>query len=131
MDDPGSQDEAGKEHRVPLSGSAGFILGMAEDLCRGDGLVFSGAAGRPIGESVLLARCKVDKLGCTPHGFRSSFRDWAAERTTYSREAIELSLAHAPGGKVEMAYFRSDLLDQRRALMEEWGQFVTGIKPPF
>ncbi len=128
---PAHRMKAGKEHRVPLSGSATFVLGQARDLGRGDGLVFPGAAGHPIAESVLLDRCKADKLGCTPHGFRSSFRDWAAERTSYSREAIEFSLAHAPGGRVEMAYFRSDLLEQRRALLEEWGQFVTGIKPPF
>ena len=128
---PAHRMKGGKQHRVPLSGAARFILGQVRDLGRGDGLVFPGAAGRPIGECVLLARCKADKLGCTPHGFRSSFRDWAAEQTNYSREAIELSLAHAPGGKVEMAYFRSDLLEQRRALLEEWGQFVTGIKPPF
>ena len=66
----------------------------------------------------------MDEIGGTPHGFRASFRDWAAEKSGASREAIELSLAHAVGGAVETAYFRSDLLEQRRPLMDAWAEYV-------
>ena len=63
-------------------------------------------------------------LGCSPHGCRSSFRDWAAEHSGASREAIEMSLAHVVGNAVERAYLRTDLLDQRRELMQAWGDFL-------
>ncbi len=73
---------------------------------------------------MLLRRMKVD--GVTVHGFRSTFRDWAAEVANAPREVAEMSLAHKVGSDVERAYARSDLLDRRRALMERWSQFVTG-----
>ena len=73
---------------------------------------------------MLLRRMKVD--GVTVHGFRSTFRVWAAEAANAPREVAEMSLAHKVGSNVERAYFRSDLLDRRRVLMERWARFVTG-----
>ena len=67
----------------------------------------------------------------TVHGFRSSFRDWAAECTSATYAAMELSLAHHVGNAVERAYARSDLLEQRRTLMDQWGEHVIGCGPPF
>ena len=63
----------------------------------------------------------------TPHGFRSSFKDWATEQTNVRTEAIEMALAHAVGSKVEQAYRRGDLLEQRRLLSEEWGKFCVSL----
>ena len=64
-----------------------------------------------------------------PHGFRSSFRDWAAEETEHRREVIEAALAHVVGNKVEAAYARSDLFERRRRLMDDWAQYVAGTVP--
>ena len=72
---------------------------------------------------MLLRRMKRDDL--TTHGFRSTFRDWAAERTSYPREVVEMALAHAIGNKVEAAYRRGDLFEKRRQLMIDWANFCT------
>ncbi|MCY4056838.1 MAG: integrase, partial [Gammaproteobacteria bacterium] len=66
------------------------------------------------------------KIGAVPHGFRASFRDWAAERTEVPREVCELALAHVNRDRVEAAYRRSDLFERRRALMEQWSAFLAG-----
>jgi len=71
---------------------------------------------------MLLRRMKRDDL--TVHGFRSSFRDWAAERTSFPSEVVEMALAHAVGSKVEAAYRRGDLFDKRRRLMDAWAEFL-------
>ena len=71
---------------------------------------------------MLLRRMKVE--GTTVHGFRSTFRDWASEQSGVSRELAELSLAHQIGTEVERAYARSDLLDQRRDLLQQWSDYV-------
>lgn len=73
---------------------------------------------------MLLRRMKRDDL--TAHGFRSSFSDWAAERTAYPREVVEMALAHAIESKVEAAYRRGDLFEKRRQLMEAWARFCAG-----
>jgi integrase len=73
---------------------------------------------------MLLRRMKVE--GITVHGFRSAFRDWAAEQSGFSRELAEMSLAHQVGSEVERAYARSDLLEKRRSLLESWNRFVAG-----
>jgi integrase len=73
---------------------------------------------------MLLRRMGVE--GVTVHGFRSTFRDWAAEVAHAPREVAELSLSHRIGSKVEKAYARADLLEQRRKLMESWSDYVTG-----
>ena len=95
------------------------------------GLVFPAPSGKRLSTHGLSSRAKREGLGCVPHGFRSSFRDWAAEKSNSTREAIEISLSHAVGTTVEIAYFRSDLLEQRRPLMEAWADFVEPQVSPF
>jgi integrase len=116
---PGERMKAGKRHRVPLSDAALECLGTP-------------ATGQvlPIGRHGIALRRELTRLsiaGTTVHGFRSSFRQWAAERTAFSRNAIELSLAHEVAqNQAEDAYLRdSDLLEQRRKLMEQWATFCT------
>lgn len=69
-----------------------------------------------------------EKDNVTAHGFRSTFRDWAAEQTSYAREVIEQALAHTLQNKVEAAYFRSDLFEKRRALMEDWAAYCYSME---
>ena len=111
-----------REHRVPLTDAAVAIL----ERHRGDSdVVFaSPRTGRALSD---MAFSRVTgKLGTTVHGFRSAFRDWAAEsKAKYEHAVIEMSLAHAPGTATERAYHRSDLFDKRRALMTDWAEFVT------
>jgi integrase len=125
---PASRMKGGREHRVPLSGAAAAILDqMRPDGTFGDGLVFPGSIeGQPIGERT-IART-VERMGrreVTVHGFRSCFRDWAAERTAFPNEVAEMALAHAVGSKVEAAYRRGDLFDKRRQLAEAWAKFCS------
>jgi integrase len=123
---PGSRMKGGETHRVPLTDE---MLAIVEPLkaLRSE-VVFEGQKRhRPLSNMamlMLLRRMKVE--GVTVHGFRSTFRVWAAEVANAPREVAEMSLAHKVGSNVERAYFRSDLLDRRRALMERWTQFVTG-----
>ena len=122
---PASRMKMDKPHRVPLSVQAQGVLDEAREKLGGkSGLVFPGPGGNQVSGNCLPNRTREDNIGCVPHGFRSSFRDWAAEESGASREAIELALAHTVGGAVETAYFRSDLLEQRRPLMEKWADFV-------
>ena len=134
---PASRMKMSRPHRVPLSRQAADVLTQARDELGTEGLKsFEGAIGaqygvlfpahngRMLGVNILKLRLQREGVNCVPHGFRSSFRDWAAEQTNYTREAIELSLAHVPGGAVEMAYFRSDLLEGRRELMQDWADFA-------
>jgi integrase len=121
---PAERMKAGREHRVPLSNSALVILKKMSAL--GDpSYVFPGARkNRPLSNMALLMvlrRMKRDDL--TAHGFRSTFRDWAAEQTTFSSEVAEMALAHAVGSKVEAAYRRGDLFVKRQAIMEDWARY--------
>ena len=124
---PGERMKAGKPHRVPLSSRAMGILGEARSLSEGNGLVFpaprSGGVLSDMAFTQLLRRLDLDFV---PHGLRSSFRDWAAEKTNASHAVMEKALAHTVGNATEAAYFRSDLLDQRRPLMDEWSEFLEG-----
>jgi integrase len=117
--------EARVEHRVPLSDQALEVL-RQEAKRQVNDVVFSGQkAGRPLSNMaflMMLRRMGRDDL--TVHGFRSTFRDWAAERTTVAPEVAEAALAHTIANKVEAAYRRSDLFEKRRALMREWGSFL-------
>ena len=132
---PGSDDKtgrrmkAGREHAVPLSNRCAAILTSAKALSRDDELIFPDSqSGKAMSENqFLVAR---DALGytkdkCTPHGFRSSFRDWAAEETIFPAEVVEMALAHAIKSKVEAAYRRGHLLTKRAELMEAWAQYAT------
>ena len=125
---PAERVKSGREHRVPLSPPALAIIQTMQKECpteHGDGLVFpSGKRGRTISSMVLLALLKrMGRSDFTIHGFRSTFRDWAAERTNYPREVAEMALGHAVSDKVEAAYRRSDLFEKRRRLMAEWARF--------
>ena len=121
---PATRIKAGKEHRVPLSQRALKILKNMQGLS--SEFVFPGdIPGRPLGEKALwkvLHRMKLDET-ITVHGFRSTFRDWAAERTNYPNHVVEMALAHAIGDKTEAAYRRGDLFDKRRRLMDEWARY--------
>ena len=91
-------------------------------------LVFTDRDGMPLDTKQfrrLLERCGI---ACVPHGFRSSFRDWAAEETDHPREVIEAALAHVVQNKVEAAYARSDLFDRRRRLMDDWAAYLDGTR---
>ena len=125
---PGERMKAGREHRVPLTGAVLDVLRQAKALDDGSGLVFPSPVrrGRPLSDVTLtkVLRDKGIAERATVHGFRSSFRDWCAE-TGKVREIAEAALAHTVKG-VEGAYFRSDLFDRRRRLMEAWAGFVTG-----
>jgi integrase len=125
---PASRMRAQREHRVPLSREALDILREVKRVRTTD-LVFPGyRAGTKMSVSSLLTALKAAGGGAaTVHGFRSTLRDWAAERTTISREVAEMALAHTIGDKVEAAYRRGDLMAKRSAMMEEWATFVRTI----
>jgi integrase len=92
--------------------------------------VFASAiTGKPLSNMAMLELLRGMRSGETVHGFRSSFRDWASERTNFPREVCELALAHAVSDKVEKAYRRGDLLDKRRRLMEAWAGFLARPVP--
>jgi integrase len=113
-----------KEHRVPLSAPALALL-KALPRVAGNDHVFPGArSGQGLGDVALFSFLRTMGRGdVTVHGFRSSFRDWAAEQTNYPRDVCEMALAHAIAGSVEEAYRRGDLLDKRRRLMDDWAKF--------
>jgi integrase len=121
---PAERMKAAREHRVPLSPRALRIVTDLEDSRTSD-FVFSGEkAGRPLSGmslEMVLRRMKVE--GATVHGFRSSFRDWAAECTNFPNEVCEAALAHVIGNKAEAAYRRGDLFDKRRKLMDAWAAY--------
>jgi integrase len=125
----GARMKGGKEHRVPLCDRALAILREVrpEDDAPNpaEQFLFSGGkVGRPLSNMtflMLLRRMGRDDL--TAHGFRSTFRDWAAERTSFPSEVVEMALAHAVGDKVEAAYRRGDLFNKRRRLMDAWADF--------
>ncbi|MCJ2137442.1 integrase arm-type DNA-binding domain-containing protein [Methylobacterium sp. J-026] len=121
---PAARMKAGREHRVPLSERAREVLARARELGGGSALVFPGRAGdRPLSNMVFLMALRRMGASITAHGFRSSFRDWAAEATNLPREVAEMALAHTIENRVEAAYRRGDLLEKRRELMELWGSF--------
>ncbi|MCY3747071.1 MAG: tyrosine-type recombinase/integrase [Acidobacteria bacterium] len=122
---PGERTKTGAPHRVPLSAEAMAALERARALDDRGGLVFPGRQrGRELSNMTLTKILRDNGLAdrATVHGFRSAFRDWCAE-TGAPREVAEAALAHTVGG-VEGAYFRSDLFERRRALMDEWAAFL-------
>ena len=88
--------------------------------------MFPGQGGTPISITRLPRLLQDLKVAAVPHGFRSSFRDWAAEETSHPREVVEAALAHVVGNQTEAAYARSDLFERRRHLMDEWGAYLGG-----
>jgi integrase len=127
---PGTRMKAGKDHRVPLSEAAMTVLTRMAEI-RQCAFVFPGQKKeRPLSNMVFLQLLKrMKRTDLTAHGFRSTFRDWAAERTAFSRDVAEMALAHTIGDKVEAAYRRGDLFDKRREMMETWATFCA-ILPP-
>lgn len=123
---PARRMKAGREHRVPLSAAALAILEHMLPLrSAADGLVFPGKkADRPLSVMALSMALRRLAPDVTVHGFRSTFRDWAGDRTTFAREIAEAALAHVVGDNTERAYRRSDALDKRRILMDAWAQFA-------
>jgi integrase len=127
---PASRMKAGKEqHRVPLSDAALAVLQQMHDI-RHSGYVFPGGReGRPLSETSLLMLLRRMGHGeITAHGFRSTFRDWAAERTNFPREVAEMALAHAIPDAVEAAYRRGDLFEKRRKLMDAWAAYCAKVE---
>ena len=127
---PGKRYKTGREHRIPLSKAALHVLEQARLLDDGSGLIFPSPMrrGRPLSDMTLTKVLRDTGLAerATVHGFRSTFRDWCAD-TGKAREIAEAALGHVVGG-VEGAYFRSDMFDRRRRLMDSWAAFVTGAE---
>jgi integrase len=125
---PARRMKAGREHRVPLSSRAVEALHVMQAV-RTTEYVFPGTKqGRPLSVMALEMMLRRMKVDATVHGFRSAFRDWVGERTSYPRELAEAALAHLVGDAVERAYRRGDALEKRRELMEAWARFV-GAEP--
>lgn len=135
---PGERMKAGKEHRVPLSAAAVAVINQVP---RGSSpYVFESWSNRrpiatrsiaqPIGKTALWDALKALAPDYTVHGFRSTFADWAAEQTDYSHELVEVALAHAVGNQVARTYRRTDMMEKRRQLMEDWGKWVSGAGRP-
>ena len=125
---PASRMKANVEHRVPLSDPALRLLRALPSI-DGTDLVFPGSTGRtdnkpkPLSDMTLLAIMRRMNAQAVPHGFRSTFRDWASERTNYPRDVAEMALAHAIENKVEAAYRRGDMFDKRAKMMAAWATF--------
>ena len=135
---PAERMKASRSHNVPLSIQALTLLRSVRFLPNPDaddeslypstevtsGYIFRMPNGKILSENAFLNRARKDNLGCVPHGFRSSFRDWARECYGGTWEAIELSLAHAVGTSVSQAYFRTDLMGERAPMMQAWSDFL-------
>ena len=127
---PGERMKASVEHRIPLSPRCLEILTQAQALANGSQYVFPGRSGtKPLsGMAFLMTLRRMGRNGVTTHGFRSSFRDWAAEQTNFPRAVCEAALAHTLRDKTEAAYHRTDLFERRRKLMTAWAVFATDAK---
>ena len=124
---PADRMKAGREHKVPLCARALAILGSIKSNCNPDEFVFPGwKAGTGLSNGAMLALMRKMHFGhFTPHGFRSTFRDWAAEEAhSFQNETIELALAHTIKNQAEAAYRRGDQLERRRELMKAWNQYI-------
>jgi integrase len=122
---PTERMKAQREHRVPLCAEALRVLERARALHNGDLVFPSRPFDRQLSSASMMALLKrMGRTNLTVHGFRSTFRTWAAERTMFPREVAEAALAHLVGDDTERAYQRGDLFEKRRKLMAEWGQFL-------
>ena len=121
--------KAGKEHRVPLSDAALALLD-ALPVIAGNDLVFPAPRGGALSDMTLSAVMRRMEIDAVPHGFRSTFRDWASELTSYPSDVAEMALAHTIGDKVEAAYRRGDLFEKRRLMMADWAAFLTRVDRP-
>ena len=122
---PAERMKTRRMHRVPLSSGALAVLDEARrELGHGDDIVFPSPTGLTPRHHAMGALLRELEIGGVPHGFRSSFRDWAAECTDAPREVCELALAHVNSDRVEAAYRRTDLFDRRRELMQQWDDYI-------
>ncbi|MGR3524843.1 MAG: tyrosine-type recombinase/integrase [Paracoccaceae bacterium] len=143
---PGTRMKMDKEHRIPLTDRAVTLLKALPRLA-GNPLVFPAARGGQLSDMTLSATMKrmheaeiasggtgfidrTSKRPAVPHGLRSTFRDWVAERTTYPGDMAEVALAHSISNSVEASYRRGDMIEKRRRMMRDWSDFVTGEKSP-
>jgi integrase len=123
---PGGRMKAGQEHRIPLSQRCLELLDRADAIRSGEYVFPSRSPRAPLSNmSLLMLLRRMHRHDITVHGFRSTFRDWAAERTNAPREVAEAALAHVVKDKAEAAYRRTDLFERRRVLMESWTAFAT------
>ena len=121
---PADRMKMKREHRVPLSDQALEILAEAVKHADNSGLVFPSVRGKVISDQIVSGLTRDNGIEGTPHGMRSSFRNWCAECTDAPREVCELALAHVNSDRVEAAYMRSDLYDKRRELMDQWADYI-------
>lgn len=125
---PAERTKSAKEHRVPLPSKALKLIEGLEHLGdETDGLLFPNSKGKPLSDTAMRKYLQevLGQEGKTVHGFRSTFRDWAAERTNFPREVAEKALAHVVKDKTEAAYLHGDLLEHRRKLMNAWAKYCT------
>ena len=123
---PAERMKAGEPHSVPLSSKALNILEEANKLGTGNGLIFpSSIDNKPMSDGTMRKLLqKTLGIDATVHGFRSTFKDWAAETTNHSNEVSEMALAHTIGSKMEAAYRHGDILQKRKELMQGWSDFL-------
>jgi integrase len=126
---PAERMKGKKEHRVPLSKQA---IKLLEEMPRFEkvDLVFPGSKDQPLSDMTLSAVMRRMKVNAVPHGFRSTFRDWASERTNFPRDMAEMALAHVIESKVEAAYRRGDMLAKRLKMMQAWADFCETLEQP-
>jgi integrase len=129
-----------REHRVPLSDRAVELVEQMKRDHPGPYLFPGGKVGKPLSNMAMLQLMRGMKReggepwtddkgrGAVPHGFRSTFRDWVSERTSFSREVAEMALAHVVDDKTEAAYRRGDLFDKRRRMMSAWADYLAATK---
>lgn len=123
---PAARMKGGKDHRVPLSTAAEKVLSSLPRVDDSPYLFPGARPGRPLSNlAMLMGLRRMGRGNLTMHGFRSTFRDWSAERTQYPREVCEMALAHKVADGAEAAYWRGDIFDKRRALMSDWAQYAT------
>jgi integrase len=121
---PSERMKNGKEHRIPLSSASIEVLRRMEIVAESNFVFPGGKHNRPLSNMAFLQLLKrIGHADLTAHGFRSTFRDWIAERTNYPNEVAEMALAHTVADKVEAAYRRGDMFEKRRKLTEDWCEF--------
>ena len=121
---PAARMKGKRVHRVPLSGGAMALLENAREMNGGIGLIFPSTKGKVLSDSTISKLVRENGIPAVPHGFRSSFRDWAAEMTDIPNEIAAHAIAHVEGSASEKAYRRTDYFEKRRELMEQWATYV-------
>ena len=121
---PAARMKGKRLHRVPLSGGAMALLENAREMNGGIGLIFPSTKGKVLSDSTISKLVRENGIPAVPHGFRSSFRDWAAEMTDIPNEIAAHAIAHVEGSASEKAYRRTDYFEKRRELMEQWATYV-------